>query len=390
VGLGGAQKDLGLKFVDTHGHMLPMSNILEKIQKKYGDLSKVSDQIKLKKAFGSDEAVKFLGVMIANKQGLEGQKEINVEMGKGTQLIEKMSQSMQRGRGVEIMNNNLSVLSGRIGKVFSPAIDLATNSIGWMADKLITAIDKFPKTASVLGGVSMGVFGVALAFKAFTVGKLAFSLLGLTVKLATLTKGFFFVGRAILWMGRALLLNPVGLAITAIAVGAYLIYRNWGTLKPYFTTLWNGIKSVFNFAKKWIVSYITDPIGTIKTVWNNLFAWFEGKFSAIGKTLKGLTPNGILKSIATLGLDAPAIPKFPNAPKPTALVPSAPRRVNVPALKKGNTKHQTNHVSVVINNPSVKNKEDVNAINTHVEQAVKRALRQERENQENRSIKGGG
>lgn len=35
-------------------------------------------------------------------------------------------------------------------------------------------------------------------------------------------------GRAVLWIGRALLMNPIGLAITAVAAAAYLIYRNWG------------------------------------------------------------------------------------------------------------------------------------------------------------------
>ncbi len=33
-------------------------------------------------------------------------------------------------------------------------------------------------------------------------------------------------GRAVLWIGQALLMNPIGLAITAVAAAAYLVYRN--------------------------------------------------------------------------------------------------------------------------------------------------------------------
>ncbi|MEM5527174.1 hypothetical protein, partial [Enterobacter hormaechei] len=39
---------------------------------------------------------------------------------------------------------------------------------------------------------------------------------------------------AVLWIGRALLMNPIGLAITAVAAAAYLIYRNWGAVSSWF------------------------------------------------------------------------------------------------------------------------------------------------------------
>jgi hypothetical protein len=38
----------------------------------------------------------------------------------------------------------------------------------------------------------------------------------------------------VLWLGRALLMNPIGLLITGIAVSAYLIYRYWEPIKGFF------------------------------------------------------------------------------------------------------------------------------------------------------------
>lgn len=43
-----------------------------------------------------------------------------------------------------------------------------------------------------------------------------------------LVRGIMLAGRAVLWIGRALMMNPIGLVITAVAAAAYLIYRNWG------------------------------------------------------------------------------------------------------------------------------------------------------------------
>ena len=49
MGVGNAQKELGMKFVDSQGKMLPVLQILEKLKKKYGALDKVVDSDLIKK-----------------------------------------------------------------------------------------------------------------------------------------------------------------------------------------------------------------------------------------------------------------------------------------------------------------------------------------------------
>ena len=70
MGVGNAQKELGMKFVDSQGKMLPVLQILEKLKKKYGALDKVVDSDLIKKAFGSDEAVGMLKLLIQDTAGL--------------------------------------------------------------------------------------------------------------------------------------------------------------------------------------------------------------------------------------------------------------------------------------------------------------------------------
>lgn len=97
-----------------------------------------------------------------------------------------------------------------------------------------------------------------------------------------LLRGIMVAGRAVLWIGRALLMNPIGLAITAVAAAAYLIYRNWGAVSGWFKERWADIKVAFS-----------------------------GGIVGIGKLLINWSPVGLLyKAFAAalkyLGIDLPA------------------------------------------------------------------------------------
>lgn len=62
----------------------------------------------------------------------------------------------------------------------------------------------------------------------------------------SLVRGFMSAARAVLWIGRALMMNPIGLVITAVATAAYLIYRNWGAVSGWFKQRWADIQEAFN------------------------------------------------------------------------------------------------------------------------------------------------
>ncbi len=97
-----------------------------------------------------------------------------------------------------------------------------------------------------------------------------------------LVRGIMLAGRAVLWIGRALMMNPIGLVITAVAAAAYLIYRNWGAVSGWFKQRWADIQEAFN-----------------------------GGIVGIGKLLINWSPTGLLyKAFAAalkyLGVDLPA------------------------------------------------------------------------------------
>ncbi len=97
-----------------------------------------------------------------------------------------------------------------------------------------------------------------------------------------LVRGIMLAGRAVLWIGRALMMNPIGLVITAVAAAAYLIYRNWGAVSGWFKQRWADIQEAFN-----------------------------GGIAGTGKLLINWSPAGLLyKAFAAalkyLGVDLPA------------------------------------------------------------------------------------
>ncbi|EIW2893192.1 phage tail tape measure protein [Salmonella enterica] len=101
-----------------------------------------------------------------------------------------------------------------------------------------------------------------------------------------LLRGLMVAGRAILFIGRALMMNPIGLLITGIAVAAYLIYRYWGPIKSFFTRLWTGIENIGTQIWSSITGFFTDR-------WQEIQTAFDGGLLGIGELILNWSPLGL-------------------------------------------------------------------------------------------------
>ncbi|MGI8487402.1 phage tail tape measure protein [Pectobacterium sp. S5] len=107
-----------------------------------------------------------------------------------------------------------------------------------------------------------------------------------------LRSGLMMAGRAVLFLGRMLLMNPIGLAITAIAGAAYLIYRYWEPISAFFKNLWSQVSQAFNAG------------------WEALSNAVSGGVAGIAALLLDWSPFGVLYSIfadtvSDLGIQLP-------------------------------------------------------------------------------------
>lgn len=112
-----------------------------------------------------------------------------------------------------------------------------------------------------------------------------------------LSVGVRIAGQAILWLGRIMLMNPIGLAVTVIAGAAYLIYRNWSTIKPMLAKFWSSIVANWASFKAWVGQFINDIKSKFTEGWNTIKAK-TAKFSASFTTFFSGLP-GRMMSIGT-------------------------------------------------------------------------------------------
>jgi phage-related minor tail protein len=136
---------------------------------------------------------------------------------------------------------------------------------------------------------------------------------------------FKLLGSAIAFVGRMMLMNPIGLAITAIAVGAFLIYRYWEPIKDFFGGLWDGIRATFSTAATWfgtlpatfagfgsnivsgLINGITGGLGAVKdaivNVASSTVAWFKEKLGIHSPSRVFGELGGFISQGAAIGME---------------------------------------------------------------------------------------
>lgn len=370
AGVGGAQKKLGLNFTDSQGKMLGVVQILEKIRGKYGDLSKVADSDTLKKAFGSDEAVAMIKLMIGNIDGLKGS--IN-EIGnvKGLKQAQDMAESMVDP--FDRLSKYLEAIKIVIGSTLLPLLFPYMNA---MADTGATMMRWQKMFPALTRGVGLLVFALlslaaAGAITNIVMGVSKFIWIGLKALWATsvaivksytiaiwLWNASFKVFNMTLRLTRAAILAtsiatwafggavnfalwPVLLIIAALAVlavGAWYLYKHWDEVKAsiadsqafqylmgvidtvsgYFSQAWDTIASGWKwltdqFSGVSVLEGFTRLASGIANVFSGLWDWIKNMFSA---TWSWITDK--LNALPGVNIDAtqnvPLMAPFPSPP----------------------------------------------------------------------------
>lgn len=180
----------------------------------------------------------------------------------------------------------------------------------WQMGKFTPLITGLSRVGSGLATVARysGLFlrGVGMALGA-PLAMIARGALGLGKVLGgTLLFGLKLAGQAVLWLGRALMMNPIGLAITGIALAAYLIYRYWEPIKTFFSGLWAEVKEGFNGGLTGIIGLLINfsPIGWFYRAFAAVMDYFgielPGKFTEFGSMLITGLINGIGNMVGSL------------------------------------------------------------------------------------------
>jgi len=315
-GVGGAQDKLGLQFTDSQGRMLPMLDILDKLKGKFGETLSVADSDELKKAFGSDEAVGLIKLLMNDTAGLTNNIE---QLGKvrGMENAKKMAQDMvdpwqQFGAAVQ-------ALRIAFGQALIPMLTPLMARLTGIASTLTRWTQLFPNITRWLGYITLGILALVGAIGAMMVLSSVFGMLSM--------------------LASPIALIVIGIAALVIGVGAAIYY--WDDLKAAFgdtawfqyivmmltpvvllfrifgaslNVLWVVLQKVWGYGMQlvtWLMS-LEAVTTSAQAIWDG-FMWVLtnlSPFAFLGSALKGLI--GMLNMIPGINIDT----SFGDMPKP--------------------------------------------------------------------------
>lgn len=270
--LGKANAALGgkatLDFSNGKGEFGGLDNLFAQLE-KLKDLDTQTRLKVIKEMFGDDaETLQVVSLLI--EKGKDGYQEVQRKMADQAALQDRVNKQLGT------LKNLWDAASGTFvnalvvfGEAIAPELKAVVEWIGRMSEGLGSLAKDHPKLTNVLmktiavlavllvslGGIAVAVAGI---FGPFAMARFALTTLGInlggTIGLLgrlggafnLLMRGIGMVGHILIWLGRALLMNPIGLAITAIATAAFLIYKYWSPIKTFFTGLWDGISAFFS------------------------------------------------------------------------------------------------------------------------------------------------
>lgn len=154
------------------------------------------------------------------------------------------------------------------------------------AEKLPTAIDKAGASFAALYAI-ISPFISVLGFlnDLFGLQNLILGALGITiaVKVTTAIMALIPVVKA---LGIALMTTPVGWIIaglTAVALAALAIYKNWDTLVAWWKGVWSSIGGAVHAA-----------VEGIRGMWDGLWSWLIGKITSGIQRITGIMPGWLV------------------------------------------------------------------------------------------------
>ncbi|NIB44771.1 hypothetical protein HBA55_34645 [Pseudomaricurvus alkylphenolicus] len=353
AGVGKAQDKLNLKFTDSNGRLLPMIDILQKLQGKFGDIDKLAESDVLKKAFGSAEAVGLIKLLSQNVGGLQGSI---AQLGqvKGMEKAEKMAQAMvDPWERLSAAGIAVRTVFGRVVQpVLLPVLDSLTSG----ADTIMRWTEMFPNLTRVVGIGILTMFGLAGAMAAFTLvsglattvmgafngvlalGRVAMMLFNVALWANPITwvvggvllLGAALTGLVVYWdrvtaaLEQSVIFQLLRLQMQALGAGFDLLVSWVGVLMDTFGSLFSYLGTTPMFkAVLWGLDKVTDGIGLVVKLIGQLIGKFWELSNKGAAALKSVADNGLVKSVmGWFGddkVDPAVVPPVVNTPLPPAV-----------------------------------------------------------------------
>ncbi|AUZ76672.1 MULTISPECIES: phage tail tape measure protein [Aeromonas] len=340
AGVGGAQKALGMQFTDSAGNMLPVLTILDKLKMRYGETMSVAEGDELKKAFGSDEAVAMIKLLMTNTKGLA--TNINAlanthGMGKAEQMAASMTDQWER-----VTQGWFAIRAAAFGVVL-PAINAVVGVFADGANDVLRWTHLFPNLTKVISYAALAFIGLGMVTGAWLllVGMAQLAVVGLGIVFGALAWPILAVAAAIaalvMWW------EPIkaffsGL-ISAMAPAISTVFAPWAAILP---VIWDGVSSLIGIIAQWL-----GTTNQASGAFTNMIALGEAAGTILGTVFKlllspiwavGKAIQWVLEKLNVLpGVDLDISSSVPDLTMPTMqplTIPVMPGVMSVPAQER--------------------------------------------------------
>ena len=230
-----AQDKLGVSFFDATGNMKSMTDVLGILQGEIGHLDKAAQYTSLKDAFGSDEAVKLIQLLMADTEGLAGSI---------TQLGEVQSMEQAAAMAEAMTDPWMQLAEGMnavriaIGQALLPVINPLIDTMASASREVLYWTKLFPNLTKIIGLTAITILALGTGMAALTIaaglGKAAWSGFLMVMKLGRVIT--MSVAAAQWAMNAAFIASPVGLIVIGMTALVAVLYAVWMGIKA----LWNA------------------------------------------------------------------------------------------------------------------------------------------------------
>lgn len=316
AGAYGAQEKLGLSFTDSQGRLLPMIDILSKINAKFGDLDAAESDL-ISKAFGGKQAMGLITQLLPKTGDLANNID---QLGKvkGMEQAENMAKTI--ADPWERFASAIMAVRISFGQVLLPVLNPLIDRLTEATGTFQRWITLFPNLARWMGYVTLGVLGLVAAAAGLTVlGGLVGVLSLLASPIALVVMGIaaliLAVGAAIFWwdelklkFGHTAWFQAVLVMLTPVILGLKIM---WAVVQ----LLWRGVEQLVVMGMgfiRWLGELVGAATGA-QSGWQDLLLIFANlsPFALLGKALEGVISllnliPGV--EIDTRFADLPALP----------------------------------------------------------------------------------
>jgi len=307
-----ALDSLGISAKDAQGNMRDMPTVLQEIYEKtkaMGDAERAG----FLKGIAGEEAFSGLQVLVQQAGNGELQKFIGTlreARGEAEQTAKVMADNMRgdldaltsawEDLGIQLQEQQDGPLRG-----ITQGITRVIGGVKTWVEQNPALASQLVKTAAGLGLIMATMGGLTLMLASilgpFAMVRYGMMLLG--IKSLGAVTALKSVGSVLLWIGRLAMANPIGLLITALVVGAVLIYKNWDAVKAYLLGLWAELQAGFSGGLGGIAATILNfsPLGLFHRAMAGVLSYFgvdiPAKFTDFGGMLMDGLVNGITSSL---------------------------------------------------------------------------------------------